>query len=66
MENKYEIKGMSCQACAEKVRKKLASVRGVESVRVDLDKEEALISGKPLTFLLKWALRGTAYSIKKD
>ena len=48
-EKKIDVKGMSCKSCAEKIEKKVGGLEGVEEVKVDLIKNNALIkfdSGK--------------------
>ncbi len=45
MTKEYKIKGMACQHCKNNVEKHLAKVPGVESVKVNLDKAVATVSG---------------------
>ena len=52
MSKTYEITGMKCQGCANAVTEKLSEVKGVEEVRVDLEKNQVTIEGKPW----KWSL----------
>ena len=51
MSKTYEITGMKCQGCANAVTEKLSAVKGVEEVKVDLEKKQVTIEGKP------WKLR---------
>ncbi len=43
-----KISGMSCNHCKARVEKALSAVAGVDSVKVDLDKAEAVVEGKDL------------------
>ena len=43
-----KISGMSCAHCKARVEKALSAVPGVDAVRVDLDKAEAVVEGKDL------------------
>ena len=40
MSKTYEITGMKCQGCANAVTEKLSAVKGVEEVKVDLEKKQ--------------------------
>ena len=42
------IKGMTCQGCVKGVERALSEVDGVKKVKVDLDKNEAIIEGQGL------------------
>lgn len=66
MEKSYKITGMKCQGCVYTVTEKLSAVRGVEAVSVDLEKGTAQVTGKPLSFALKRALKGTKFTIEKN
>jgi copper chaperone CopZ len=44
MTHSYTITGMTCNGCATKVQKLLSSVPGVESININLEKNEAAIS----------------------
>ncbi|MDR3204487.1 MAG: heavy metal translocating P-type ATPase [Deltaproteobacteria bacterium] len=46
MNKKLKIEGMSCAHCSSRVEKILTDVKGVEKVKVDLKKGEALVSLK--------------------
>ena len=46
MEHIYKVEGMTCNGCVASVTEKLNQVDGVESVKIDLEKAEALISMK--------------------
>lgn len=43
MSKTYEISGMKCQGCANAVTEKLSAVKGVEEVRVDIEKNQVTI-----------------------
>ena len=70
MKHTYYIKGMSCQGCRNHVESALASLEGIEQVKVDLEKEEAVIEFNKSISLkdLQMHLSETAanYSIHKD
>lgn len=66
MEKTYKVRGMKCQGCVDKVTEKLSAVRGVESVSVDLENGTAQVTGKPLSFSLKHALKDTKFTIEKN
>lgn len=57
MEKAYQVTGMKCDGCVKTVTEKLSAVRGVEKVLVDLNKQEALITGNPFPFALSRALK---------
>ena len=63
MSKTYEITGMKCQGCANAVTEKLSAVKGVEEVRVDLEKNQVTIEGKPWKWSLKRALKGTKFEL---
>jgi uncharacterized membrane protein YraQ (UPF0718 family)/copper chaperone CopZ len=42
----YNIEGMTCNHCKASVEKNLAKLEGVESVEVNLERQEALVKGK--------------------
>ena len=63
MSKTYEITGMKCQGCANAVTEKLSAVKGVEEVRVDLEKNQVTIEGKPWKWSLKLALKGTKFEL---
>lgn len=67
MEKAYQVTGMKCDGCVKTVTEKLSAVRGVEKVLVDLNKQEALITGNPFPFpfALSRALKGTKFKIRK-
>lgn len=46
MAKEYHINGMSCVHCKNRVEKELATVPGVTSVTVDLDKKLAVVEGE--------------------
>ncbi|MBV9463145.1 MAG: heavy-metal-associated domain-containing protein [Verrucomicrobiae bacterium] len=45
-----EIEGMDCGSCAFHVQEALKKVRGVRSVRVDLEKERAFVEHEDADF----------------
>jgi copper chaperone len=66
MKKTYEVTGMKCQGCVTKVTEKLSAVPGVKSVKVDLEKKQATITGRPFKFLLKRALKGTKFALGQE
>lgn len=66
MSKVYQVSGMKCDNCAKTVSEKLSAVKGVESVKVDLDKQEVTIEGKPWKWSLKRALKGTKYQLGQE
>lgn len=40
---RFEVMGMECQSCVDKVSSELKAVKGVEAVSVDLDKGQATV-----------------------
>lgn len=46
-ERVYRLMGMSCNHCRKNAEKALATVAGVESVSVSLERKEAIITGTP-------------------
>jgi len=53
---KYQLDGMSCQHCVEKVRNALITIPGVVDIEVDLEKQTALVQATE--FLLGEKLQG--------
>ncbi|HEY9856190.1 MAG TPA: heavy metal-associated domain-containing protein [Stenomitos sp.] len=43
LSTKFEVMGMECQSCADKVTKELKAVKGVEAVSVDFEKGQASV-----------------------
>lgn len=43
LSTKFEVMGMECQSCADKVTQELKAVKGVDSVSVDFEKGQALV-----------------------
>lgn len=62
----YEITGMKCQGCANAVTEKLSAVKGVEEVKVDLEKKQVTIEGKPWKWALSRALKGSKYELGNE
>lgn len=46
MKHTYHIHGMSCHGCKNHVEQTLSTIKGVSIVKVDLEKEEAVIESK--------------------
>ena len=44
------IEGMHCEHCAKKVENTLSSIEGVNKVKVNLSKKEAIIISKYISF----------------
>ena len=66
MSKTYEITGMKCQGCANAVTEKLSALKGVEEVRVDLQKNQVTIEGKPLKWSLSRALKDSKYELGNE
>ncbi|MCD2256285.1 heavy-metal-associated domain-containing protein [Agrilactobacillus fermenti] len=58
------IKGMKCEGCTENVAKAFNAVAGVDSVKVDLDSKQAVVTGDPKDQDLIDALAETHYSVE--
>ncbi|MFC3932898.1 copper chaperone CopZ [Streptococcus dentapri] len=63
MSKTYQVSGMKCDGCAKTVSEKLSAVKGVESVNVDLEKNQVTIEGQPWKWSLQRALKGTKYQL---
>ncbi|MBP3425235.1 MAG: SO_0444 family Cu/Zn efflux transporter [Rikenellaceae bacterium] len=63
MEQAYKIQGMMCNHCAANVQKALASVKGVESVRVELSEATAYITGSADATAIKEAISAAGYQV---
>lgn len=65
MQHSYSVTGMTCEGCRSHVEKALSEVSGVHKVRVDLEKEEALVEMTDHVALsvLQESLASTSYSI---
>lgn len=59
----YRVTGMKCDNCAKHVQEALSNVKGVESATVDLAEKTVTIQGKPWTWSLKRALKGSKYAL---
>lgn len=66
MEKHYQVTGMTYDGCARTVTEKLSAVPGVQSVQVNLEKGQAKVTGRPLTFLLKRALKDTKFELHQS
>ncbi|HEQ9086333.1 TPA: heavy-metal-associated domain-containing protein [Streptococcus pyogenes] len=66
MEKHYQVTGMTCDGCVRTVTEKLSAVPGVQSVQVNLEKGQAKVTGCPLTFLLKRALKDTKFELHQS
>jgi len=62
MNQTLKISGMTCSHCKMHVEKALSGVNGVESVRVDLAKAEAVVTGSANHEELKKAVEDAGYS----
>jgi len=62
-----QVKGLTCPFCAYGLEKKLKKVKGVESVSIDLEKDEAVVTAKAGETLeeesLRKAVRGAGFSV---
>lgn len=47
MEERIDVQGMGCQACADRVQEALLSLKGVERVEVDLERGQAVLAFDP-------------------
>lgn len=63
-----QVKGLSCPFCAYGLEKKLKKVKGVESVSIDLEKDEAVVTSKSDVAIdeesLRKAVRAAGFSIE--
>ena len=68
MTHTYKINGMTCSGCAAKVQYLLSKVPDIESVTVDLEKQQAEISMKEHIDIvdLQESLKGTKYNIIEE
>ena len=66
MSKTYEISGMKCQGCANAVTEKLSAVKGLEEVRVDIEKNQVTIEGKSWKWSLSRALKGSKYELGNE
>lgn len=62
MNQTLKISGMTCNHCRMHVEKALLGVSGVENVRVDLEKAEAVVTGSADREELKKAVEDAGYS----
>lgn len=58
-----KLTGLHCQACQMLTSRRIASIPGVENVKVDLNKSEAIIEASRVIALeeVKKSLEGTGY-----
>ncbi|MGB3160018.1 MAG: heavy metal-associated domain-containing protein [Carnobacterium sp.] len=65
MKNEVLVEGMKCTGCANTVQEKFEAIKGVESVKVNLENKKVIVESKTEidndTF--KSALSGTKYSV---
>ena len=66
MSKTYEITGMKCQGCANAVTEKLSAVKGVAEVRVDFEKKQVTLAGKPWKWSLSRALKDSKYELGNE
>ncbi len=52
-----KVKGLTCPFCAYGLEKKLKKVKGIESVSIDLEKDQATVLVKEGSVIQKEALR---------
>ncbi len=62
MNQTLKISGMTCNHCKMHVEKALSGVSGVESVSVDLEKAEAVVTGSANLEELKKAVVEAGYN----
>jgi copper chaperone CopZ len=61
----YLVPDMSCSHCEQAVSQELSSVAGVQSVRVDLETKEVVVSGENLDdAALRAAIEEAGYEAK--
>lgn len=60
-----KIEGMSCDHCKMAVEKALKAVDGVESVQVDLEKKQAMVTGSANTDDLYDAIEEVGFTVVK-
>ncbi|MCM1987296.1 heavy metal translocating P-type ATPase [Methanococcoides seepicolus] len=69
MEAKIDVLGMTCMHCHERVTKAISSLKGVESVDVSLDENNATVIYDPEKVSLEeieQAILGSGYEVGKD
>jgi copper chaperone len=60
-----KVEGMTCTHCKLRVEKALQVVSGVESVKVDLESNEALVTGDAERTRLIKAIEDAGYTVGK-
>jgi copper chaperone len=60
-----KVEGMTCNHCKMRVEKALLGVSGVESVKVDLAANEAVVTGETERAKLIQAIENTGYTVGK-
>lgn len=63
MEKTYEIKGMKCMGCVNKVKESFEKVPGVENVTVDLETKTATVTGNVTKEALSNSLADTKFEV---
>jgi len=58
-----KIEGMTCNHCKMAVEKALKAVPGVESVQIDLDRKEAVVTGSAELSALKKAVEEEGFEV---
>ncbi|WP_088226881.1 cation transporter [Desulfosporosinus sp. FKB] len=58
-----KVEGMTCNHCKMRTEKALQAVSGVESVKVDLDAKEAVVSGNADRASLVKAVQDAGYTV---
>jgi copper chaperone CopZ len=67
----FTVEGMGCEACPPQVRKKIASLEGIEEADVDVDLESAtcdvrLQPGDPDVEAILASVEGTQFTLKAN
>lgn len=58
-----KIEGMSCGHCTAAVEKALKAVAGVETVQVDLDKKQAVVTGAASLAAMREAIEDIGFDV---
>jgi len=65
MQQEVFVEGMKCEGCANTVKEKFASVKGIESASVDLPSKKVILNTRSIIAkeALDSALANTKYSV---
>lgn len=63
MKKVVKINGMKCEHCSSRVQSALEKLDSVKSVKVNLDKKEAVISGEVDDQLIKDTITSAGYEV---